>query len=70
MSSYLSEFERTEVFQAVQLAYDAHDGQRRKSGEPFITHPVAVAGILAEQKMDHEAVIAGSCTTPWRTRIA
>jgi len=59
LSSYLSEFERTEVFQAVQLAYDAHDGQRRKSGEPFITHPVAVAGILAEQKMDHETVIAG-----------
>ena len=47
------------MFQAVQLAYDAHDGQRRKSGEPFITHPVAVAGILAEQKMDHETVIAG-----------
>ena len=59
LSSYLSEFERTEVFHAVQLAYDAHDGQRRKSGEPFITHPVAVAGILAEQKMDHETVIAG-----------
>ena len=59
LSSYLSEFERKEVFQAVQLAYDAHDGQRRKSGEPFITHPVAVAGILAEQKMDHETVIAG-----------
>ena len=59
LSSYLSEFEREEVYQAVQLAYDAHDGQRRKSGEPFITHPVAVAGILAEQKMDHETVIAG-----------
>ena len=59
LSSYLSEFELEEVYQAVQLAYDAHDGQRRKSGEPFITHPVAVAGILAEQKMDHETVIAG-----------
>ena len=46
LSSYLSEFELEEVYQAVQLAYDAHDGQRRKSGEPFITHPVAVAGIL------------------------
>ena len=59
LRSYLSEFERQEVYQAVVLAFDAHDGQRRKSGEPFITHPVAVAGILAEQKMDHETVIAG-----------
>jgi GTP pyrophosphokinase len=59
LNSYLSEFERQEVYQAVVLAFDAHDGQRRKSGEPFITHPVAVAGILAEQKMDHETVIAG-----------
>ncbi|EEH56647.1 uncharacterized protein MICPUCDRAFT_27276, partial [Micromonas pusilla CCMP1545] len=51
--------ERDEVRAAVAVAHDAHDGQRRKSGEPFVTHPVAVAGILADQRMDHETVIAG-----------
>lgn len=32
----------------VQLAFEAHDGQRRRSGEPFIIHPVEVAQILGE----------------------
>lgn len=32
----------------VQLAFDAHDGQKRRSGEPFIIHPVEVARILGE----------------------
>lgn len=41
------------------MAYRAHDGQVRKSGEPFITHPVAVAVILAGWGMDVESVIAG-----------
>jgi guanosine-3',5'-bis(diphosphate) 3'-pyrophosphohydrolase len=36
----------------------AHDGQTRKSGEPYITHPLAVAGILAELGMDKETLCA------------
>ncbi|HEY7873262.1 MAG TPA: bifunctional (p)ppGpp synthetase/guanosine-3',5'-bis(diphosphate) 3'-pyrophosphohydrolase, partial [Rudaea sp.] len=36
----------------------AHEGQKRQSGEPYITHPVAVAGILAEIGMDAETIIA------------
>lgn len=32
----------------IQLAFDAHSGQRRRSGEPFIIHPVEVAIILGE----------------------
>src|SRR5690606_4575873 len=36
----------------------AHAGQVRKSGEPYITHPVAVAGVLAEQKVDLETLVA------------
>ncbi len=36
----------------------AHAGQTRKSGEPYITHPVAVAAVLAEQKVDVETLVA------------
>jgi (p)ppGpp synthase/HD superfamily hydrolase len=42
--AYLSDFERDEIYAATELAFNAHDGQKRKSGEPFITHPVAVVG--------------------------
>jgi GTP pyrophosphokinase len=44
---------------ALEFAYRAHQGQRRKSGEPYIIHPVAVAEILAELGMDAETLIAG-----------
>ncbi|GGJ98849.1 RelA/SpoT family protein [Luteimonas terricola] len=36
----------------------AHEGQVRRSGEPYITHPVAVAGVLADQKVDIETLVA------------
>jgi guanosine-3',5'-bis(diphosphate) 3'-pyrophosphohydrolase len=51
-----------EQIERVRLAYQtgarAHQGQKRQSGEPYITHPVAVAGILAELGMDAETIIA------------
>ncbi|KAL4419009.1 hypothetical protein ABPG77_003655 [Micractinium sp. CCAP 211/92] len=56
---YLSADEATAVREALSLAYDAHSGQRRKSGEPFITHPVEVTRILAELRMDYESLVAG-----------
>ncbi len=40
------------------LAHEAHDGQMRSSGDPYITHPVAVASILADMHMDHETLMA------------
>ena len=46
------------VRQAYLIGADAHAGQTRKSGEPYITHPVAVAGILADLGMDVETIVA------------
>lgn len=46
------------VRRAFIIARDAHEGQSRSSGEPYITHPVAVASIIAEMRLDHEAVMA------------
>ncbi|OOF48097.1 bifunctional GTP diphosphokinase/guanosine-3',5'-bis(diphosphate) 3'-diphosphatase [Rodentibacter trehalosifermentans] len=46
------------VKRAFVIARDAHEGQFRSSGEPYITHPVAVAAILAQMHLDHEAVMA------------
>ncbi len=58
--SYLTEAEDSNrVKEALKVAYYAHRNQRRKSGEPFIIHPVQVALLLAELKMDTETVISG-----------
>ncbi|CAK9886925.1 MAG: Bifunctional (p)ppGpp synthase/hydrolase SpoT [Candidatus Erwinia impunctatus] len=55
---YLPEDQIKRLRQAYLVARDAHEGQTRSSGEPYITHPVAVACILAEMKLDHETLIA------------
>ncbi|KAL1559712.1 putative GTP diphosphokinase rsh1, chloroplastic [Salvia divinorum] len=57
--SYLSPKEMDLVRKALNLAFEAHDGQRRRSGEPFIIHPVAVAQILGELELDWESIAAG-----------
>ncbi|KAK4418107.1 putative GTP diphosphokinase RSH1, chloroplastic [Sesamum alatum] len=57
--SYLSSKELEIVHKALNLAFDAHDGQKRRSGEPFIIHPVAVAKILGELELDWESIAAG-----------
>lgn len=49
----------TMVEKAYHMAYKAHDGQYRKSGEPYIIHPICVAIILAEMQSGMETVIAG-----------
>ena len=55
---YLPEAQIARVIRAYEVGAVAHEGQARKSGEPYITHPVAVAGILAELGMDAETIIA------------
>ena len=47
------------VIDAYNLAKNAHEGQKRKSGEPYINHPVSVAIILADLEMDRETIAAG-----------
>jgi len=56
---YLPEKHQEKVFRAFDLANEAHEGMRRRSGEPYITHPVAVTTILAEMRMDVDALAAG-----------
>ncbi|XP_039048314.1 LOW QUALITY PROTEIN: putative GTP diphosphokinase RSH1, chloroplastic [Hibiscus syriacus] len=57
--SYLSPNELELVHNALELAFEAHDGQKRRSGEPFIIHPVEVARILGELELDWESIAAG-----------
>ncbi|GAA0251337.1 RelA/SpoT family protein [Rhodanobacter caeni] len=56
--AYLPEAQVQRVLLAYEIGARAHLGQSRKSGEPYITHPVAVAGILAELGLDTETIIA------------
>ncbi|KAJ3699844.1 hypothetical protein LUZ61_003549 [Rhynchospora tenuis] len=57
--SYLAPDELNLVYDALKLAFDAHSGQKRRSGEPFIIHPVEVARILGELELDWESIAAG-----------
>jgi len=59
MKEYHPSSDFTMVEKAYSLAKNAHEGQLRKSGEPYIIHPVAVAAILAELEMDRETIAAG-----------
>ena len=47
------------LMRAYTFAHDKHTGQRRMTGEPYIEHPIAVAGILAELGMDDTTIAAG-----------
>jgi len=47
-----------QVRRAYFYAEQAHEGQWRKSGEPYVTHPLAVASILATMHMDHQSLMA------------
>ena len=57
--NYLEPNEQKKVIEAYNLAYQAHKGMTRNSGEPYITHPVIVTEILADLKLDADALAAG-----------
>ena len=58
ISNYMDQDQIEQVSKAFKFSAAAHSGQLRKSGEPFIEHPLAVSGILADMRMDHETLIA------------
>ncbi len=47
-----------EVYRAYLFGAEAHEGQHRLSGEPYIYHPIAAARILAELRLDHKSIVA------------
>ena len=55
----MKEKDSSRVMRAVEIAKQAHEGQFRKTGEPYIVHPLAVKKILEEWGMDEDTIIAG-----------
>jgi GTP pyrophosphokinase len=58
IETYLPDEQVTKVVEAYEFGARAHEGQKRHSGEPYITHPVAVATILADLHLDSPTIIA------------
>jgi guanosine-3',5'-bis(diphosphate) 3'-pyrophosphohydrolase len=58
LNTYLDPEKVALVLKAYDMGEAAHRGQTRKTGEPYILHPVAVAQILANMRMDHESIAA------------
>ncbi len=58
LALYLSQEQVDQITQAYMVASKAHEGQKRYTGEPYISHPVEVARILAGMHMDHQCIMA------------
>ena len=58
LHSYLEHDKIALIERAYERAKNAHEGQYRRSGEPYIIHPLAVANILADLHMDHQTLMA------------
>jgi GTP pyrophosphokinase len=58
LESYLKQEQIREVYRAYLFSAEAHEGQKRMTGEPYIYHPLAVARILADMRMDYKCLMA------------
>jgi guanosine-3',5'-bis(diphosphate) 3'-pyrophosphohydrolase len=58
-TNYLESRQVGDIRRAYHFAEQAHQEQKRRSGEPYITHPLAVAHVLVMMHMDHECIMAG-----------
>ena len=58
LHAYLAPEQVNAVRRAYYYSEQAHDGQVRRTGQPYVTHPLAVANILADMHMDHQSLIA------------
>lgn len=58
LTEYLSDEKIARIKRAYFYAEQAHEGQMRRSGERYITHPLAVANILSQMHMDHQSIMA------------
>jgi len=56
--AYLPKQQLSLIADAYAFSADAHEGQKRRSGDPYITHPLAVAGILADLHLDYQSIAA------------
>jgi len=70
--AYLSQDEQELIEKAYVFSATVHRGQLRLSGEPYLTHPLEVAGILADMKLDAATIATGllhdtveDTLTPW-----
>ena len=58
VKSYNTEADLGLIRKAYEFSAKAHEGQRRRSGEPYLQHPIAVAGVLTSLKTDVTAIVA------------
>ena len=58
LQKYLNSYQIKKIEKAFELAKEAHHGQKRQSGENYITHPLDAAAYLADYELDHETIMA------------
>ena len=69
LSSYLEPKQIEQVNKAYEFANEAHSGQFRSSGDPYVSHPIAVANILSSFHMDEDSLLRLCCMMSLKTVV-